>query len=807
MNHYVKPATLDVETYSEAGHVWNPNVSKWEAPKGARFKGLRSIGSAAYAEHPSTEILTLSYNLPRWWRDANPQWGVYGVRRWNPSLPLPYDLFAYLAEGWPIEHHNAMFERLIWAHVLVKKYGWPPLNPYQQRCSMATARVNCLPGSLGNLTDVLRLTVQKDVRGKKLLDKYSVPRNPTKKDPRLRILPGWHPQSSREDDADWEGLCVYCDTDVVSEEGASEAMPPMTPDELNFWWVDQEINARGMGIDRAGLYDCIAVLDAAFDRYGQEFRSITGLEATQLQQVAGWLAGRGVRMPSMDDAAVTDALKYVTDPWARRVLEIRKLIGSASVKKLYAMELQLCSDDRLRNLLAHHGARTGRPTGEGPQPLNLPKAGPKLAVCGACTKPFKPSHTACPWCGSSERKPGKPAWKPEMVDPVLEIMASRSLELVEWFFGDAVLCISGCIRGLFQAAPGMELIASDYSAIEAVVIAMLAGETWRIEAFLRGDPIYLVGASKITGTPLATYLAYKEENGAHHPDRQYVGKVSELALGFGGWINAWRAMEEQQKKDNPDFVSPYTDDEIKRLIIAWRDASPAIVEFWGGQHRGRPWDDDRYQEYFGVEGHAVLALLHPGYVFNFRGLQFYTRETTPARREWREGVWIEDPTRNPANYDAFLDAHGYYGSDWVEIPARRALIIRLLSGRELTYHDAVLSPSQRDPSEYAITYMTWNSNPAYGPPGWVAMPTFGGRLTENIVQATAHDIQRYGILALRAAGYHTILHVYDENVAEIPQGTGSIEEFERIMSTMPPWAQGWPVSASGGWRGRRYRKG
>lgn len=162
-----------------------------------------------------------------------------------------------------------------------------------------------------------------------------------------------------------------------------------------------------------------------------------------------------------------------------------------------------------------------------------------------------------------------------------------------------------------------------------------------------------------------------------------------------------------------------------------------------------------------------MALLHPGHVFTYRGLQFFVRPT-------------------PAG-----------GS---------ALIIRLLSGRELTYQDAALSPSPRDPAAYAITYWTWNSNPKYGPMGWGPMSTFGGRLVENIVQATAHDILRHGILNLRAAGYPTVLHVYDEVVCEIPTGTGSIEHFETLLSTMPAWASGWPVRASGGWRGRRYRK-
>jgi DNA polymerase len=744
---------MDCETYSEAGCVWNEARQRWEPPPGAKKRGISACGTAAYAEHETTDVLTLTYRLPVWWD------GDGGKHRWKPGDPPPYRLFAYLAAGHPIESHKAMFERLIWENVLVKRYGFPPLNPYQQRCSMATARVNQYPGALVDLSAVLRLPTPKDADGKRLLEKFSVPRNPTKKDPRRRVRP-------EDDPADFERLRGYCDTDDEAEDQASERMWPMTEAELLFWWIDQEINYRGLGVDRAGVRACIVILNQALAKYGEEFRTITGgLEPSQLQAFQGWLSAHGVRLPNMQEETIDDALKTlpphpVGGYWPpRRALEIRQLTGSASVKKLFAMENQACRDDRLRDLLQHHGARTGRPTGEGPQPLNLPKAGPKLATCGACARPFRPALDACPWCASKDRKDGKPKWAADMVDHVLEVIGHGSLELVEWFFGDALLCISGCIRGLFQAAPGHELIASDYSAIEAVVIAMLAGEEWRIQAFRENKPIYLLSASKITGRSLEEYEAYHAANGEHHPDRQDIGKVAELGLGFGGWINAWLAFDDSGK---------YTDDEIKRLILAWRDASPAIVEFWGGQHRGRPWDRDRRQEYYGVEGHAVLALLHPGTVFTFRGLQFYTK-VTPV--------------------------------------GTQALVIRLLSGRELIYHDASLSPSPRDPSEYAITYWTWNSNPKYGAQGWGPMATFGGRLTENIVQATAHDIMRHAVIQLRAAGYPTVLHVYDEIVGEIPIGTGSLEEFERIMSLMPWWCADWPVRASGGWRGRRYRKG
>lgn len=748
---------LDFETYSEAGFVWNEATRKWQAPQGARSKGLPTVGAAAYTEHPTAEVLTCSYRLP-----GQP------TRRWRPGMPPPADLFAYLEAGGVLEAHNAMFERLVWGNICARKYGWPlliadPQHPafYKMRCSMAKARVSSFPGALANLSDVLSLQLKKDKDGKRLLDKFSVPRNPTKADPRTRITPD-------DDPVDGERLYAYCDRDLDAESEASAAMPSMSADELRFWLIDQEINHRGIGVDRAGIRNCMAVLEQALARYGDEFRALTGgLDPTQLEATRGWLSGRGVHMASMDADALDDALTWphVTGE-ARRALEIRQLIGSASVKKLYAMEHQASADDRLRNLIVHHGARTGRPTGEGPQPLNLPREGPKVRWCPSCHRPSRPSASACLWCSAPPRADWSTKWggrprdlpdsAPSPVDVALDVMASRSLELVEYYFGDALLTISGCLRGLFCAGPGRELIASDFSAIEAVVIAMLAGEQWRIDAFRERKPIYLLSASKITGVPLEEYLAYKERTGEDHPDRQKIGKVAELANGFGGWIGS-----------NKAFGSTEPDDVIKAQILAWRAASPAIVDLWGGQSRSPPWVETAPREYFGYEGSAIQAIMYPGYVFDWRGVQFFMRET-------------------------------HIGP---------ALIVRLLSGREMTYHQARVMPSQRWPGQLAITYMTWNSNAKMGAFGWVPMETYGGRLTENIVQATAHDILRYAIENLRAAGYPTVLHVYDEIVVEVPAGAGDIAEVERIMATMPPWAADWPIIAAGGWRGVRYRKG
>lgn len=746
--------TLDFETYSEAGFVWSEPDRKWKclpnAPQGK--KGLPIVGTAAYAEHETTDILCLHYDLG----------DGLGDRHWRPGLPPPLELFAHVADGGVIEAHNAMFERLIWEHVAVRRYGFPPLPPQQMRCSMATARTNNLPGALDNLGDALALETRKDKDGKRLLDKFSTPRNPTKADPRLRITPA-------DDPADAELLYRYCGRDVATEMAAADRMEPMTPAELQFWLVDQEINYRGLGVDRVGVRNCIAVLEQVLEQYGREFVALTnGLEPSQLGETRGWLAAQGVHMPDMQAETVAMMLRKPDLPApARRALEIRELTGSASVKKLYALEYQCSRDDRVRNLIVHHGARTGRPTGEGPQPLNLPKAGPKLVTCGACGKPHRPNVDACLWCGVPcppiERKA---RWSPEMVEPVLEIMAARSASLAEWFFGDALLAIQGCVRGLFQAGDGLELIASDYSAIEAVVAACISGEQWRIDTLRDRIDIYLASASKITGTPLQTYLDYPNLHGGdHHPDRQKVGKVAELALGYGGWVGAWRAFD-------PDEAGKH-DSEIEAVIRAWRAASPQIVAHWGGQRvkDGWQWRD----ELFGVEGAAIAAIQQPG--------------TYHVPRPPSVGGIAPFPVEI-----------GFYVRDDI-------LRMVLPSGREIKYWNPRLEPSDKRPGQLALSYMTWNSNPKYGALGWVRMATWGSRLYENADQAISHDILRGAILRLRMAGYPTVLHVYDEIVGEIPVGLGSIEEFERLMLPAEQWAAGWPIRAAGGWRGKRYRKG
>lgn len=746
---------LDFETYSEAGFIWDATAQKWKPPKGAMKKGLPVVGAAAYVLHPTFEVLTMSYDLG------------FGVQRWRPGQPAPVPLLHAVASGRLVSGWNSGgFEWKVWNWHLAPRLGWPMLRLEQLRDTMACSRAHALPGALDKCGEVLQTAQQKDKDGKRLLDKFSIPRNPTKADPRLRITPA-------DDPVDGLKLEEYCDQDVRAEGDIAVRIPELSELELEVWMTDRRINDRGVQIDLAGVDACIAIIEQAQEQYNAELCALTCgavSKASELQKLIAWCGGRGVHTASLDEENLDGLLQGDLPPDVRRALEIRALVGSASVKKVFAMRNMVTPDERLHDLFLYHAARTGRVTGSGPQPTNLPNsAGVHVLQCEACDKHYGLHRKNCPHCGTMSELACRVEWPAEAVEDALRTISTCSLGYVEHVWGDAMQAVSGCLRGLFIAAPGHDLICSDYSAIEAVVVAELAGEEWRREVFRTHGKIYEQSAARISGVPFEDFMkhaGYTDEQlaqpqwwmtkpankGSHHPLRKTVGKVAELALGYQGWIGSMLAFGADE------FM---TEAEMKDAILAWRAASPAIVELWGGQER------DWKPELYGIEGAFVYAYLNPGVEAWVRGMRLQRRESATGD----------------------------------------AVYIRLLSGRELTYHRPVLSPSSRRPGTYSISYEGWNSNPNNGPTGWIRMETWGGRLVENIVQATARDIQWHGIMALESAGYPIVLHVYDEDVAEVPESFGSIEEFERIMSTMPTWAAGWPIKANGGWRGKRYRKG
>lgn len=750
-------AECDFETYSAAGFHWcGPTLKKpfgyWTGPPGAAQgkKGLGVIGVRVYAEHPTTEVLTFKYDL----KDGR------GIRGWKPGEPNPQDLFDHIASGKLIEAHNAGFEMTIWDQVCVPKYGWPPVQPRQWRCSAAKSRAFGLPSSLADVGQSLKLDTQKDADGKRLLKLFSWPKDPTKKDPRWRVLPAQEP-------VDAVKLDDYCETDCEVEALVSARCPDLPQQELDYWLADQAINRRGIGVDMAAVRDCIAVVNEVLVAYDEEMFNLIGLRTSQAKKLVEWLANNGVmgsdgRPVKSLAAEELEFLYDQRDSYAYpigRVLEIRGLTASASVKKVFSMANHASRDARLCDLFIYHGARTGRDTHADVQPGNLPKAGPDLRWCdnqGVCSRPYAKHFDQCPWCGcsaafSSEASPveGDKGWCFEGVEHVLEVLQMRSMYALEHFFGDALLCISGVVRSLLVAREGHRLICSDYASIEAVVSAVLTGEEWRVEAFRRKEDIYLHGAAGVTGK---TYEWYKENGFKKHPDRQKIGKPAELGLGFGGFSGALFAFGFEGEKAEAD-----------KVWMAWRAASPAFEEMWGGQYRGVPWRPTSI-EFFGLEGAAVNAVLKPGEMFFFRGITYQV---------------LDD-----------------------------VLYCTLLSGRRMAYHQPRLwYGAKRDGwvECYSLTYMTWNTNAKMGPKGWVRMETYGGRLFENVVQATARDIMAHAVVKLERAGYPVVLRVHDEVAAEVPEGFGSLKEFEAILTDLPDWAKGWPIRAAG-WEGVRYHK-
>jgi len=715
---------LDFETYSEAGYTWDNELNKWVSITKSPPHGLGAVGASAYSEHPSTEVLSLAYDL----KDGQ------GARMWIPSMPPPVELFEHIAKLGLLEAHNSAFEWYIWANVCHARMGWPALPYWLLRDSMAKARAFSLPGKLAKLAEVLKVSDQKIDDGKRLINKLTKPRNPTKKDPRTRIRP-------EEEPVDGPKFYAYNVGDIKAESAVSALMPDLSTDELELWLLDQCINLRGVHIDSDGLNNCLAIVKQAFEQYTAELISITDGQvqsAGEIGKIINWLGGEGVHMSSIDADHVEEALKRENLPAnARRVLEIRALIGAASVKKLFAIDRRRSADGRLRDLFAFCGAdRTGRFAGRGPQPQNLPNSGPEVVRC-KCDRHYGSHLQECPWCRSPKAFAESAEWGIDAVNDALTVIASKDLKMVEHYFGDAVAAVSGCLRGLFSAAPGCDFLCSDYSAIEAVVLAMLSGEQWRIDVFRTHGKIYEMSAAKISGVPFEELIRHKEETGEHHPLRKK-GKVNELALGFQGGYGACVAFGADKYMN---------EEEIRESIKSWRIESPMIVKFW-----------------YGLQDAATAAVQNPGTCYAYNGLTYGVKDDV--------------------------------------------LYCQLLSSRKLSYHQPRLHPDVTPWGKQVLklTYMGWNSDYKKGPQGWMRMDTYGGKLCENVVQAIARDILTFAMKNIERAGYAIALHVHDEIVSEVVEGTGSIEEFERIMATMPTWASNWPIRAAGGWRGKRYRK-
>ena len=568
--------------------------------------------------------------------------------------------------------YNAQFERVCLSRYLKLPEG-EYLNPQSWYCTAVQAAELALPLSLADVGSVLGLERQKMTEGKELIKYFCVPCKPTKSNGnRTRNRPC-------HDINKWETFKKYCmrDVDVERQIADKLKMYPIRDEEHRLYVLDQIINDRGVLVDSELAEQAVKLNSIQTTVAVEQAYMITGLEnpnsVTQLKQ---WLKENGVEIESLSKKAVK-SLADETDGDVSEMLKLRLLMAKTSVKKYEAVIRSVCSDNRVHGMMRFCGAnRTGRWSGNILQPRNLPQNHlPDLTLAR-------------------------------------DIVKDGDFEMLDMMFGNVPNVLSELIRTILIPKPNHRFIVADFSAIEARVLAWIAGEQWRIDTFKNGGDIYCASASKMFKVPV-------EKHGVNGELRQK-GKISELACGYGGSVGALKNMGavEMGVQEN----------ELQGLINDWRNANPHIVRFW-----------------YEVGNAAMKA--------------------------------IKEKTTVPLGKLVFAYERGI-------------LFIRLPSGRRLSYIKPRIGTNRFGGD--SITYMGINSAKK-----WDRLETFGGKLTENIVQGTARDLLANALINAANAGYDTVFHVHDEIICEVPNGYGSVDELCRLMCIKTDWADGLPLNADG----------
>ena len=469
-------------------------------------------GVRKYAEAPDFDILLMSY-----------AWDDEPVRVWDFTAdgPPPWLREALLDETVLKVAWNISFERTCF-----NRYFDLYTPPEQWRDAMTLAAMNGLPMSLEAAGAALRLTEQKLDTGKALINYFCKPCRPTKiNGRRTRNLPEHAPDK-------WQQFITYCGRDTEVERTIYQRLIhfPVTATERRVEWADARINERGVMIDRQLVASAIRMDDAFKAEHMQEMQRLTGLEnPNSLVQLKAWLATRGLTPETLDKKAVSELLDAAIDPTTRRVLRLRQLLGKSSTAKYTAMEEAVCNDGRIRGLLQYYGAgRTGRWAGRRVQLQNLAQ-----------------NHL-------------------DQIDLVRDIVKHGDLEGLELIYDNVPDVLSQLIRTALIAKEGHTFLVADYHAIEAVCIAYLAGEGWRLNVFAGDGKIYEASYAQAFGVP-------KESVKKGTPERQK-GKIMELALGYGGGPSALLAFGADKLGLEPE--------QLQELVDRWRAASPKITAMW-----------------------------------------------------------------------------------------------------------------------------------------------------------------------------------------------------------------------------------
>ncbi|CAM4183136.1 DNA polymerase [Paenibacillus alkaliterrae] len=473
---------------------------------------LIKCGVYKYVDSPDFEILLFGYTF-----DDDP---VHVVDLLDFET-LPDNVYDALTDPAVTKTaFNANFER-----TCIAKWFHMPMEPEQWRCTAVHALYLGLPNYLDGVAKVLGLEAQKDTAGKNLIKYFSLPCKPTKANGgRTRNYP-------HHDPIKWLSYKAYCGQDVVVERDISQVLEqhPIPDSEHRLWALDQKINDRGVRLDPQLVTHAIACDEQYKEKLMAEAVELTGLDNPNSgPQIKAWLLeAEGLEVDSLTKDTVPLLLDQVESNTAKRVLELRQELSKTSVKKYQAMERAICSDSRVRGLLQFYGAgRTGRWAGRLVQVQNLPRN--YLSDLGLAR----------------------------------QLLIEGNYELLELLFASVPDVLSQLIRTTFVPSDGNTFGVADFSAIEARVIAWLAGEQWRLDVFATHGKIYEASAAQMFKIPLDEVTK---------DDRQR-GKVAELALGYQGGPNALITMGALDKG--------LKEEELQPLVDAWREANPAIKRFW-----------------------------------------------------------------------------------------------------------------------------------------------------------------------------------------------------------------------------------
>lgn len=521
---------------------------------------ITKTGVYRYADSPCFDILLFAVSID----DAPVQ--VYDLAQ---NDIIPDNILHALADHNVMKHSfNASFERVcisVWLKrnypELFHGYGNPQdsvsdyLDPESWRCSMVASAYLGLPLTLAGVGAVLKLEQQKMTEGKALIRYFCVPYDTIHGVPKFR--------SPADAPDKWQIFKAYNKRDVETEMEI-EAKISKFPVPQSVWEeyiLDQKINDRGIQVDMPFVQNAIQIGDTVKKALTEKLSDITGLEnPNSVQQMKNWLSESGLEMQSLGKKEVQEQL--LTAPThIREVLQLRQQTSKSSVKKYTAMQNAVCHDYRARGMFQFYGAnRTGREAGRIIQLQNLPQ-----------------NHL------------------PDL-EEARDLVLSGDIDALDMLYEDIPDTLSQLIRTAFIPKKGYQFIVADFSAIEARVIAWLAGETWRMESFARGEDIYCASASRIFGVPVVKH----GENG----HLRQKGKVAELACGYGGSVGAMKAM-------GADALG-LSDAELKQIVTDWREASPHIVQLW--------WDVEAaamkaVRQKTSAETHGIIFSYESGFLF------------------------------------------------------------------------------------------------------------------------------------------------------------------------------------------------